>query len=655
MVQTDMNGDFLSTLTVLYVEDDRDAREQLGRFLQRRVRELITAENGAAGLEAFGCRHPHIVITDIQMPEMDGLTMAREIRKLDATVPIVVVTAFEQTDYLLRSIEIGMDKYVAKPVNPDRLLAVLRACAERLRAENQLRLAARVFESSQEAIVITDAASSIVSVNHAFTDITGYGSDEAIGNNPARLLSSGKHDKAFHDAIWKEIETHGCWQGEIWNRRKNGQIFPGWLSITTLTDAQGCVTHHIGIFSDISERKQMEEQLRQSQKMEAIGELAGGVAHDFNNILMVIIGYCDMLKLRMEADAPQRLDIDQISRAANRAAVLTSGLLAFSRKQVMNPKNTDLNRIISDAGKFLRRIIGEDIRFITTFRKEALNVCVDGGQIAQMLMNLATNARDAMKTGGILAIETSLQELDEAFVLTHGYGLPGRYAQITVSDTGRGMDEKTRLRIFEPFFTTKETGKGTGLGMAIVFGIVKQHNGYINVYSEPENGTTFRIYLPVAGNEMISEEEIAVQVPPKMGTETILVAEDDPGVRELEASILSKFGYEVILAEDGRDAVKKFTENRTRIQLILMDMIMPNENGKQAFDKIRLIRPDAKVIFVSGYSADIVRSRGEFDENAELVMKPVNATELLNKVRNALDRAENIMHDARVNVQDSPV
>ncbi len=640
MIQKDLNGDFLKTLTILYVEDDPDARDQLGRFLQRRVGALITAENGAQGLEAFRSRRPQIIITDIQMPVMDGLTMSHEIRKLDAAVPIIVVTAFEQTEYLLRSIEIGLDKYVAKPVNPDRLHAALLDCASRLAAESRLRLAARVIDNSREAIMITDAARIIVSVNRAFTDVTGYTAEEAVGDSPARLLSSGKQDSAFYAAMWEEIRTRGCWCGEIRNKRKNGQIYPEWLSVTALSDACGRVTNYIGMFSDISERKHLEEQLRQSQKMEAIGQLAGGVAHDFNNILMVITGYCDMLKMNTAADAHLRKEIDQIAMAADRAAVMTRGLLAFSRKQVMNIRKTDLNRIISDAGKFLRRIIGEDIRFITTFEEKKLSVCADGGQIAQMLMNLATNARDAMAKCGILAIETSIQELDEHFVQTHGYGSPGRFARITVSDTGRGMDENTRLRIFEPFFTTKVAGKGTGLGMAIVYGIVKQHNGFITVYSEPETGTTFRIYLPATGKAMDSEAEAAVRTPPKPGCETILVAEDDPAVREFEASILKKFGYQVILAEDGRDAVEKFAENQTRISLVLMDMIMPNKNGKQAFDEIRLIRPDVKGVFVSGYSTDIVRSRGEIDADAELVMKPVNAAELLNKIRNTLDRPD---------------
>jgi PAS domain S-box-containing protein len=640
MMQSEINGDFLKTLTVLYVEDDPDAREQLGRFLQRRIGTLITAQNGAAGLDAFGNQRPDIVITDIQMPVMDGLTMSSEIRKLDASIPIIVVTAFEQTDYLMRSIEIGMDKYVAKPVDPDRLVTALQACAARLYSEKKLRLAARVFDSSQEAIIITDADHIIISVNRAFTEVTGYSAAEALGGNPIRLLSSGKQNQAFYDTMFGEIAIRGYWRGELWNRRKNGQIYPEWLSMTTLTDGQGRITHYIGMFSDISDRKLMEEQLRQSQKMEAIGQLAGGVAHDFNNILMVITGYCDMLKMNLEYDAPHHIEIDQISKAANRAAALTSGLLTFSRKQIMNLQKNDLNQIISDAGKFLRRIIGEDIRLITTFKEKNLVVCVDGGQIAQMLMNLATNARDAMEKGGILAIETSIQELDDLFIQAYGYGSPGRYAQITVSDTGMGMDEKTRLKIFEPFFTTKVAGKGTGLGMAIVYGIIKQHNGYINVYSEPEKGTTYRIYLPVTSRDAASEAEFAVHATPQKGTETILVAEDDPAVREFEAAILKKFGYEVILAEDGCDAVRKYAENQSTIQLVLMDMIMPNKNGKQSYDEIRLLQPDIKVIFVTGYSADIVRSRGEIDEDVELVMKPINASDLLNKIRSTLDKTE---------------
>ena len=630
-------NNFLKKLILLYVEDDDEARDQLSRFLGRRCGELITASSGMLGLEAFQSRRPHLVVTDIQMPKMDGLEMAAEIRRLDPNVPIIVVTAFEQTDYLMRSIDIGIDKYVTKPVNPDRLHAAMLECAGRLHTEKQLNLAARVFENSQEAIVVTDSENVIVSVNHAFTRITGYTADESLGKTP-RFLSSERHDKAFYEKMWKAITSEKCWQGEIWCKRKNGEVYPEWLSITATLDDAGRVIHHIGIFSDISERRHLEEQLRQSQKMEAVGMLAGGVAHDFNNILMVIIGYCDMLKLNMRDDDVQQYKVDQVIKAANRASQLTSGLLAFSRKQIMNSQKADLNRIVADGEKFLRRIIGEDIRFSTVLADNPLNVNVDSGQITQVLVNLVTNARDSMPQGGDLTIETSIQNLDETFVRMHGYGSVGKYAVMQVSDTGRGMDEKTRLRIFEPFFTTKEIGKGTGLGMAIVYGIIKQHNGYINVYSEPEQGTLFRIYLPVISREQPDEEETAVPVSPQRGTETILVVEDDESVRNLEASILQKFGYQVITAVDGQDGIDKFKENREEIKLVVMDIIMPQKSGKQASDEIRMIQPGIRVLFTSGYPADIVQSRGEIDEGAELVMKPLNASELLAKIRNILDR-----------------
>ncbi len=638
MMQSENSSEFLKTITVLYVEDDPDTREQLGMFLKRRIGRLITAENGAAGFEAFAAHRPQIVITDIQMPVMDGLSMARKIRNIDPTVPIIIVTAFEQTDYLMRAIDIGMDKYVSKPVEPDRLSAALHACADRVHNENKLRLAARVFDSSQEAIVITDAGQHIISVNRAFTEVTGYTAEEAVGSSSIHLLSSGRQNPAFYEKMWEEIAIRGYWRGEVWNRRKNGQIYPEWLSMTTLTDEQDRITHYIGMFSDISERKLMEDQLRQSQKMEAIGQLAGGVAHDFNNILMVITGYCDMLKMSLPEDAPHRTEIEQISKAAIRASALTGGLLAFSRKQAINPQRIDLNQIISDAGKFLRRIIGEDIHFVTTFKNKPLPVFVDPGQIAQMMMNLATNARDAMEKGGTLVIETSLQHLDEQFVHLYGNGSSGAYAEISVSDTGMGMDEETRLKIFEPFFTTKSAEKGTGLGMAIVYGIVQQHKGVIHVDSVPGKGTTFKIYLPIILLETSPKRRAEAHKPPRNGTETILVVEDDPAVRDIEVSILTRFGYSVIEAEDGNDAVLKFAENQSKIHLVLMDMIMPNKNGKQAFDEIRRLQPDIKIIFVSGYSADIVRSRGKFDEDFELLRKPINASDLLHRVRKMLDR-----------------
>ena len=635
MSHSKKNGIFLKSLTVLYVEDDAEARNQLGHYLEHRVKTLFTAENGASGLEIFQKEHPDIVITDIQMPVMDGLTLAHEIRKQDKTTPIIVTTAFEQTDYLMRAINIGVDKYVSKPVCTDRMLTALLECSRTLRTERQVKLGAMVFNGSQEAIVITDPSNIIISVNHAFTKITGYTEAEAVGHTP-KLIASGKQNRVFYRNMWRQIQAKGYWRGMLWNKRKDGTVFPGWLSISTLTDSHGRITQRIGIFSDTSEQLHLEEQLRQSQKMDAIGQFAGGVAHDFNNILMIIIGYCDILKMSMEEDNPLHIDVEQITLAANRAATLTSGLLAFGRKQIMTPKATDLNQLVSDSSKFLRRIIGEDVYLKTTFREKNIHVCVDNGQIMQVLMNLAANARDAMEKGGLLSVETSIVEIDGNFVQAHGYGGPGKYALLSVSDTGKGMDDATRQKIFEPFFTTKIAGKGTGLGMSIVYGIIKQHNGYINVYSEPEKGSTFRLYFPVVNEGPLTSEEVAA-LPIAGGSETILVVEDDPDVRKFEVSILEKFGYTVIVAENGQDAVEKFTANQKTIALVMTDMIMPQKGGKQAYDEIRKLRPDIKALFASGYPAEIVRTRCEISPETEIIMKPVSAPELLRKLREILD------------------
>jgi CheY-like chemotaxis protein/two-component sensor histidine kinase len=330
--------------------------------------------------------------------------------------------------------------------------------------------------------------------------------------------------------------------------------------------------------------------------------------------------------------------VEQIIEAAEKAAQLTRSLLSFSRKQDMTPRVAILNDLVQQVQNFLTRIIGEDIQLTTDLDPLDLLVKIDSGQIEQVLINLATNARDAMSKGGTLTIGTGVLEVDEAFVQAHGYGKPGRYALITVSDTGIGMDEKTKSRIFEPFFTTKELGKGTGLGMAIVYGIIKQHNGFIHVYSEPQIGTTFRIYLPLIQTEQEAVEEIITPVPPEGGTETILVAEDNREVRELVQEVLTSFGYVVITAEDGIDAVEKFKANKKNVKLILMDIIMPKKSGKEAFREIMKLKTGVKIIYSSGYTLDVIQSRDVLDTGAELIMKPVQPIELLRKVRELLDR-----------------
>lgn len=402
-------------------------------------------------------------------------------------------------------------------------------------------------------------------------------------------------------------------------------------------DTQGQPLGAIGTALEITENKHLEEQLLQSQKMEAIGQLAGGIAHDFNNILTVIEGYCSLLQ-NDSLKEDQKKKIAVIIASAEKAAQLTNGLLAFSRKQPLIMKQENLNDIVQHVHKLVARIIGEDIAFRSDCCGTELSVNADKGQIEQVLINFATNARDAMPNGGEFTIKSDLVILDSTFAVVHNYEVPpGSYAMLTVSDTGTGIKKEHLEHIFEPFFTTKEVGKGTGLGMAIIYGIIKQHNGFINVYSEVGQGTTFRIYLPIQEQQEKPVAEKNEIVQPTRGNETLLVAEDEPSVRNLLSEILTGSGYEVILAENGIDAVEKFKMHQKRISLILMDMIMPQKNGKEAYEEIQGIRPGVRVLFFSGYTDDFIENRGISGSEIELIMKPVHPKELLRNVREMLD------------------
>jgi PAS domain S-box-containing protein len=383
------------------------------------------------------------------------------------------------------------------------------------------------------------------------------------------------------------------------------------------------------------EKEKLHAQLLQAQKMEAVGQLAGGIAHDFNNILTAMIGYGHLLKMKMQEDDPLRSYADQILALSDRAANLTQSLLAFSRKQIMNPKTVDLNEIIRKVERLLVRIIGEDIELKTELANKQLTVLTDALQMEQVFMNLATNARDAMPEGGTLEIVTGTVELDELFIKTHGYGKTGQYAIISVSDTGSGIDENTQKHIFEPFFTTKEVGKGTGLGLAMAYGIIKQHEGYINVYSEPGRGTTFRIYLPLIKAETEPVKHEAPE-PLETGTETVLLVEDETEVRELTKNLLKEYGYKVITAVDGQDGIEEFTIHEDKIQLVLLDVIMPKKNGKEVYDALHKIRPDIKVLFMSGYPGDIIYKRGLLDRGLPYIEKPTSPEKLLRKIREVL-------------------
>jgi PAS domain S-box-containing protein len=540
----------------------------------------------------------------------------------------------------------GRDRYImfdAAPVyDPDGVLVAaietLQEVTESKRAEADLHLQSAALQAAANSIVITDKSGTIEWVNPAFTMLTGYSAEEAIGRNPRELVKSGVHDQAFFKRLWDTILKGDVWRGQIINRHKDGILYPEGQTITPVKDANGEITHFIAIKRDLTEQRKLEEQLHHAQRMESIGTLAGGIAHDFNNILSAIIGYGQFSLLKMPADDPLRHNIESMLEAADRAARLTRELLTFSRKQPIDKKPVDLNLVVAKVEKFLRKVIGEDITYSTIIHEAPLPVLADGHQLEQVLMNLATNARDSMPKGGALTVATENILLDRDFVSANGFLTPGPYALITVSDTGEGMEEATRQRIFEPFFTTKDVGKGTGLGLAVTYGIIKQHDGYINVYSEPGEGATFRIYLPLIPRPDVGEEPPVLQEEaPAGGTETILLAEDDEDVRVLTKRLLMEFGYAVIEAVDGEEAVSKFTENRAKIDLILTDLIMPKMNGKEAVDEIRKIHPGIKVIFSSGYAPDTIQQKAELTDGCHLIVKPVSPRELLRKVRSVLD------------------
>lgn len=402
-------------------------------------------------------------------------------------------------------------------------------------------------------------------------------------------------------------------------------------------DNTGRPVQLFGTILDITERRHLEDQLRHSQKMESIGQLAGGIAHDFNNIMTAIIGNADLMQMKMDEDTPLRVYVEHILLSAERAVSLTQSLLAFSRKHITNLRPVDVNEIVKKVEKFLLRLIGEDIEMHTHENvSEGVVVNADSIQLEQVIINLATNARDAMPEGGLLKISTGIAELDEVFVKAYGYGTPGRYAVISVEDSGIGMDNKTMEKIFDPFFTTKEIGKGTGLGLSIVYGIIKEHKGYVEVSSEAGMGTRFNVYLPVIEKE-VEKPVKETSVEPEGGSETILIAEDDNDVRGLLKDMLEGFGYKVIGAADGEEAVRLFEENHKKIHLVVLDVIMPGKNGKEAYEHIRKIMPEVKTIFMSGYTSNIIDEKGIFKEGFTFIQKPIMADVFLKKVREILD------------------
>ena len=473
-------------------------------------------------------------------------------------------------------------------------------------------------------------------VNHRFCELTGYSYDDAVNTIHYMDLIHPDDRALVAKNVEKRLEGEiDCIEYDFRVIRKDGEVIL--VKVFGGSSSYNGRPAFCGTFVDITREKMMESQLRQAQKMEAIGTLAGGIAHDFNNILTALIGYGTLLQSKMEATNPLRLYADQVLSASHKAVNLTQSLLAFSRKRPLTLKPVNINTIVKGTEKLLKRLITEDIALETRLAESKLVVLADITQIDQILFNLTTNARDAMPRGGTLRIATDLVVLDHNFRLTHGFGERGPYACLSVSDTGVGMGKDTQEKIFDPFFTTKEVGRGTGLGLSTVYGIVKQHSGYITVTSERDQGTSFHIYLPLVKIEPQEEQLFARDV--KGGWETILVAEDNEDARRFVKDILGQYGYAVIEAVDGEDAITKFEQHRG-INLVILDSIMPKLNGREAHDIILSLAPATKFLFMSGYTSDIVLEKGIAGKEFNFLQKPLSPNELLEKIREILDRAD---------------
>jgi PAS domain S-box-containing protein len=492
------------------------------------------------------------------------------------------------------------------------------------------------IEQAAESVVITDTGGTILYVNPAFERVSGYSRAEAVGQH-TRTVKPGKQDGSFHQKMQAVLRAGETWQGRLVSKKKDGTLYTEEATISPVRDESGAIVSFVAVMRDVTREVQLEEQYRQAQKMEAVGRLTAGIAHDFNNLLTAINGFAELMQFQLPPDDPLQESLGKILGAGRRAADLVRQLLAFSRKQIMEPQVLDLNAVVSDMDKILRRIIGEDIELKTALAPDLWPVKVDPAQIEQVIVNLAVNARDAMPNGGHLTIETANALLDEDYTARHLDVSPGEYAVLAVSDNGLGMSKEVKTHLFEPFFTTKEAGKGTGLGLATVYGIVEQSGGTIWVYSEAGHGTTFKIYLPRAEGAVapLTRSDRAGELP--RGMETVLLVEDDPAVRDLMARVLRQQGYAVLEAADGQEALRLARQHGGKIHLLLTDVVMPGLSGMALARQLAPLQPGMELLFMSGYADNAVVQHSMLDAGVAFLQKPFSSLALARKVRQVLD------------------
>jgi len=602
------------------------------------LNKVIPLEGFSAAQDILTYRKPKIINDALNIPHLAPIHNI--IRRVDIAslliqplviaeevIGVLILTAAEVGQFSTERIELTWS--VA-----DQVAGAL--ARSRLDKERQRFSAA--IEQSAESVIITAADKIIIYVNPAFERLSGYSRAEAVGQNPDHLLDSGKQEAAFLQEMWATVEAGQVWRGRIINKNKTGGFYTEDATITPLRNEQGDIVNYVSVQRDVTRELQLEEHIHQAQKMEAIGRLAGGVAHDFNNILTAIIGYASLSLKLLPPDHPVRDDLQGIQKSARRAADLTRQLLTFARRQVIDPQVLNPNEPILNLDKMLRRLIGEDIELVTLLAPNLGRIKADPGQIEQVLVNLVVNARDAMPAGGKLTIETANATLGEDYARQHAEVKPGDYVMLAVSDTGTGMSEEVQARIFEPFFTTKAIGKGTGLGLATCYGIVKQSGGHIWVYSEVGQGTSIKVYLPLAEAEADAPPEYEEAELPG-GTETILLAEDEASVRNLTARALRRLGYTVLEAANGEEALYLAREHSDQeIQLLFTDVVMPQMGGIVLAEQLRAMRPGIKVLYTSGYTDNAIVHHGVLDAGIAFLQKPFSPELLAAKVREVLGK-----------------
>jgi|EndMetStandDraft_4_1072995.scaffolds.fasta_scaffold09635_2 PAS domain S-box-containing protein len=638
----------MKPLRVLLVEDREDDALLVLAELKRggfdvTHRRVETAETMREALTETGW---DVIVSDYSMPVFTGIKALEVLHATGLDIPLIVASGTIGEETAVAALKAGAADFFSK----DKLVRLVPAIERELReadgrrrrrqAEAALEAVRARMQLTLQALTIgiceVDLRTDAVVLSAEFERLHGLAPGTSPSTLAGHLATIHPDDRARATEAF-EPARRGL-DALLEYRVKWADNSVHWIRVIgrTLRDDAGTPVRVVGIGSDVTAQKTLEDQFRQAQKLEAIGSLAAGVAHDFNNLLTVIAGYCEMLESELEGHPAVIEDVQEIKRAGESAATLTRQLLAFSRRQIVSPMVVDLNAVVQASHKMLRRLVEANIRIELELAEPLAPVKIDTGQVEQLLVNLVVNARDAMADGGVVTIETDNVVVDEPYARTHLDVTPGPYVVLSVSDTGSGMTPEVQARLFEPFFTTKERGRGTGLGLATVYGIVKQNLGHLWVYSEVGMGTTFNIYLPIAQGEATAQPPRAAAEPQLHGTETVLIVEDEAALRALTERILQRHGYHVLTAANGADALKISAEHSGPIRVVLMDVVMPGRSGRVIGEEIAQQRPEASVIYVSGYTDAAITHHGVLAPGVRFLQKPFTSTVLLRTIRDAL-------------------